>query len=254
MGNNFQKKEVLALIPARGGSKRIPRKNIRPLWGKPLLAYSIETALQSKMINRVICTTDDQEIADIALNYGADVPFLRPKKIAGDHSADTEFYLHALSWLAENENYRPDIIANLRPTNPLRRVEVVDDVLKTLKERPDVDSIRTVSKSTLSPYKMRLVDPETGLIKPLVFITREGPYNRAKLPLPETFLLNSYLDATWVNVVMDRKLSLGENMLAYILDEDPIDIDTEEDWQRLLREFPSFEAYLSQEIQAKISE
>lgn len=246
MENNVKKKEVLALIPARGGSKRIPRKNIRPLWGKPLLAYSIETALQSRMIDRVICTTDDREIADMAREYGAEVPFIRPKEISGDGSADAEFYLHALSWLEKNENYQPDIITNFRPTNPLRKVEVVDDVLKTLIARPDVDSVRTVSKSPVSHYKIWLLDPETGLIKPLVFIPCEGPYNRAKRPFPETYLLNTYLDATWVDVVLKKKLSLGEKMLAYILDEIPIDIDTEDDWQKILREFSSFESYLNQ--------
>jgi N-acylneuraminate cytidylyltransferase len=248
VGNNVQEKEILALIPARGGSKRIPRKNIRPLWGKPLLAYSIETALQSKQISRVICTTDDQKIADIAREYGAEVPFLRPKKFAGDCSADTEFYLHALTWLKDHENYQPDIMVNLRPTNPLRRSEVVDDIINFLISRPDVDSIRTVSKSPHSPYKMRLVDKKTMIIKPLVFVPREGPYNLAKQPLPEAYLLNAYLDATWVEVVLKKKLSLGDKMLAYILEEIPIDIDTEDDWQRLIQNFPSHDSFLNKKV------
>jgi len=248
MKNNSMKKEVLALIPARGGSKRVPRKNIRELWGKPLLAYSVETAKQAKLIDRVICTTDDQEIADIAQKYGAEVPFLRPKEISGDRSADTEFYLHALNWLKDYENYRPDIITNLRPTNPLRRHEVVDDIINLLISRPDVDSVRTLSKSPHSPFKLRLVDKKTNLIKPLIFIPRVGPYNQAKQPLPEAYLLNDYLDTTWVEVVLEKKLSLGEKMLAYVLEESPIDIDTEDDWQRLLNEFPSYESYLNNKL------
>jgi CMP-N,N'-diacetyllegionaminic acid synthase len=248
MNKKSPKKEVLALIPAREGSKRIPHKNIRLLWGKPLLAYSIETALQSKQISRVICTTDDQEIADIARYYGAEVPFLRPKNISGDRSSDTEFYLHALIWLKDHENYQPDIIANLRPTNPLRKPEIVDDIIKRLISRPDVDSIRTISKSPYSPFKMRIVEEKTNLIKPMVFVHREGPYNQAKQPLPQAYLLNAYLDATWVEIVLKKKLSLGEKMLAYILNENPIDIDTEEDWQRLIQNFTSFESYLKQRI------
>lgn len=244
MKNESSKKEVLALVPARGGSKRIPRKNIRPLWGKPLLAYSIETALQSKVISRIICTTDDQEIADIALEYGAEVPFLRPKKIAGDRSADTEFYLHALTWLKEHEDYQPDIITNHRPTSPLRRPEEVDDIIKMLISRPDADSVRTVSKSPHSPFKMRVVDNKTKLIEPLVFVPREGPFNQPKRPLPEAYLLNDYLDATWVEVVLEKKLSLGEKMIAFILKDTPIDLDTDDDWNRLLQEFPSYESFL----------
>jgi len=238
------KKEILALIPARGGSKRVPRKNIRRLWEKPLIAYSIETALLSKEINRVICTTDDQEIADIALRYGAEVPFLRPAKFAQDSSGDTEVYLHALGWLKENEDYQPDIITNLRPTNPLRRPDQVDDILQTLVSRPDVDSIRTVCKSPYSVFLMRTINREKNLIECPVNVPRVGPYNSAKHPLPETFLLSSYLDATWVKVVLEKKLSLGEKMLPYILDETPIDIDTEEDWQRLINNFPSYDSYL----------
>jgi N-acylneuraminate cytidylyltransferase len=239
-------KEILALIPARGGSKRVPRKNIRRLWGKPLIAYSIETALQSKEINRIICSTEDQEIADIALKYGVEVPFLRPEKFAQDSSGDTEVYLHALRWLKENEGYQPDIITNLRPTNPLRRPEVIDDILQTLVSRPDVDSIRTVCKSPYSVFLMRTINQEKNLIECPVNVPRVGPYNTAKNPLPETFLLSSYLDATWVKVVLEKKLSLGEKMLPYILDEIPIDIDTEEDWNKLITEFSSYEDYLEE--------
>ncbi|MCJ7526047.1 MAG: acylneuraminate cytidylyltransferase family protein, partial [Candidatus Aminicenantes bacterium] len=195
-------KEILALIPARGGSKRIPRKNIRELWGKPLLAYSIEVARHSKVINRVICTTDDPEIAEIARQYGAEVPFIRPKELADDRSGDTEFYLHAIAWLREQESYSPDIITNLRPTNPLRRIEVVDDILTTLIRRKDVDSIRTVNRSPFSLFMMRTINSESGLIECPVNVPREEPFQRAKQPLPQSFLLSSYLDATWVEAVL----------------------------------------------------
>lgn len=243
--------KILAIIPARGGSKRVPRKNIRELWGKPLLAYSIETALKSRLINRVICSTDDQEIADIALKYGAEVPFIRPAEFARDQSGDTEVYLHVLSWMQENEGYRPDIITNLRPTNPLRRPELIDDILRTLISHPDVDSIRTVFKSPYSGFLMRTINRETNLIECPVNVPRVGPYNTARHPLPETFLLSSYLDATWVKVVLEKELSLGEKMLPYILDEIPIDIDTEEDWNKLITEFSSYDDYLGKKGKRK---
>ena len=246
MKKKNHEKEVLALIPARGGSKRIPRKNIRDLWGKPLLAYSIETALKAKMVNRVICTTDDKEIAEIALEYGAEVPFLRPKELAGDLASDTEYYLYTLSCLKKNEGYEPDIISNFRPTNPLRRPDIVDDVITLLISRPDVDSVRTVNVPPFHPYKFRILDEKTNLIKPLVYVPRVGPYNQAKQPLPKAYIVNAYLDATWVAVVLEKRLSLGEKMLAYVLEEDTIDIDTEEDWQRLINQYDSFEAYLKE--------
>ncbi len=241
------KKRILALIPARGGSKRVPGKNIRQLWGKPLIAYSIETALASGEIDRVVCSTDDPEIADIALKYGAEVPFLRPAEFAKDSSGDTEVYLHLLNWLKENENFQPDIITNVRPTNPLRRVEIIDDILRTLASRPDVDSIRSVCRFHYSVYHMRTINPETNLIENPVIVPRVGPYKTAKHPLPETYLLSSYLDATWVSVVLKKKLALGEKMLSYILDEFPVDIDTEDDWNRLITQYSSYEDYLNKE-------
>jgi len=243
--------EVLALIPARSGSKRIPGKNIRELWGKPLLAYSIEVARQSQLINRVICSTDDPQIAEIAKNYGAEVPFIRPKKLADDKSADVEFYLHALAWLRENESYQPDVIANLRPTNPLRKSEVVDDILSTFLERKDVDSIRTVSRSPDSVFKMRIINKQSGLIECPVTVPREGPYNVAVQPLPETFLLNTYLDATWVEAVWRTHTSLGVRMLPYILNERPIDIDTESDWLELVSQYSSYDQYVQMISAAK---
>jgi CMP-N-acetylneuraminic acid synthetase len=237
-------KEILALIPARGGSKRIPRKNIRELWGKPLLAYSIEIARQSKMISRVICTTDDPEIAEIARQYGAEVPFIRPGEFATDKSGDTEVYLHALAWLRDHESYSPDVITNLRPTNPLRRVKVVDKILRTLLEQNDVDSIRSVYRSPISVFLMRIIDPESGLIDCPVNVPREGPYEAAKIPLPPSYVLSSYLDATWVEAVLRTKRSLGRKMFPYILDENPIDLDTEEDWSNMVSRFSSYDAYL----------
>ncbi|MBN1472254.1 MAG: acylneuraminate cytidylyltransferase family protein [Syntrophaceae bacterium] len=243
-------KKILALIPARGGSKRIPRKNVRELWGKPLLAYSIDVALRSKYINRVICTTDDPEIAEIAGHYGAEVPFIRPGEFAADKSGDTEVYLHALAWLREREAYVPDIVTNLRPTNPLRRAEVVDEILGALTRRDDVDSVRSVYRSPISVFLMRTIDDKTGLIACPVDVPRIGAYGAAKHPLPQSYVLSSYLDATWSESVLRTKKALGEKMLPYILDENPIDLDTEEDWEELIARYQSFDEYLKENEQA----
>jgi len=112
--------EILAIIPGRGGSKGVPGKNIKMLLGKPLIAWTIEEAKKSKYLTRIIVSTDSQEIADIAKQYGAEVPFLRLVEISGDLATDVEFLLHALDFLKEKENYEPEIILRLPPTSPLR--------------------------------------------------------------------------------------------------------------------------------------
>src|SRR6202142_2761570 len=111
---------ILALIPARGGSKGLPGKNLRPVLGHPLLAYSIAAAKSSRLITRTICSTDDAAIAAVARQYGAETPFMRPAELAGDETLDLPVFQHALAWLEEHENWRADIVVQLRPTSPVR--------------------------------------------------------------------------------------------------------------------------------------
>ena len=124
---------ILCLIPARCNSKGIPHKNIKLLNNKPLLAYSIEQALQSKYYKnnkmRVVLTTDSEQYALIGKKYGAEVPILRPDEISGDLSTDFEFTEHMVNYLSNNENYKPDVILQLRPTQPLRKIEDIDNCL-----------------------------------------------------------------------------------------------------------------------------
>src|SRR5512137_1517991 len=129
--------QILALIPARGGSKSVPRKNIRPLAGHPLIAYSIAAALHSRHISRTIVSTDDEEIARIAQGLGAEAPFLRPLEYALDNTTDLPVFTHALSWLDENESYQPDIVVQLRPTSPLRPPDCVDRAVQILLDHPE---------------------------------------------------------------------------------------------------------------------
>jgi len=119
-------KKIIAIIPARGGSKGIPRKNIVNLAGKPLIAWTIEAAKKSNLIGRIIVTTDDQEIADVALKYGAEVPFLRPKELAQDDTQPDPVLKHALQFLYDKENFKPEIIAWLEPPCPIRTAEEID--------------------------------------------------------------------------------------------------------------------------------
>jgi CMP-N-acetylneuraminic acid synthetase len=127
--NEHARAEVLAVIPARGGSKGLPRKNILPLAGKPLIAYSIEAALASKLITRVVVSTDDQEIAEISRAYGAEVPFMRPAELAGDRAKVVDAINHTLRGLEGREGYKPRVLATLYPTHPFRTPEMLDELV-----------------------------------------------------------------------------------------------------------------------------
>ena len=131
-----KKPEVLAIIPARGGSKGIPRKNIKLFAAAPLLAWSIQAAKDSKTVTRVIVSTDDVEIAQVAREWGAEVPFLRPAELAEDRSPDLPLFLHALDWLKTNEGYLPDFLVQLRPTSPIRPIGLVDEAVEILLAHP----------------------------------------------------------------------------------------------------------------------
>ena len=148
------KKEVLVLIPARGGSKGIPRKNIRDFAGSPLIAYSIAAGLQADLVTRVIVSTDDEEIAAVARQFGAETPFLRPEEFAQDRTTDLPVFEHALTWLKENENYIPDVVVQLRPTSPIRPKDCVDAAVRLLIDHPEADSVRGVVPAGQNPHKM----------------------------------------------------------------------------------------------------
>ncbi len=167
--------KILAIIPARGGSKGIPRKNIADLGGKPLIYYTIREAKRSQLIDASIVSTDDEEIAEVARKCGADVPFLRPKELAGDLSRDIDFLKHAVLWLEENRGWRPEIIVLLQPTSPSRTGRDIDRVLKFMIET-GCDSVRTVvNPSPYNPFKMwQVVDSQQKIIKPLIAKTNCG--------------------------------------------------------------------------------
>src|SRR5689334_22636780 len=154
--------EILALIPARGGSKGIPRKNIRLFSGSPLIAWSIAAARQSESVTRVIVSTDDEEIAAVARAWGAETPFLRPAEFSQDKTTDLPVFEHALKWLAENENYDPDVVIQLRPTSPIRPKTMVDEAVRILLEHADADSVRGVVPAGQNPHKMWILSPDNG--------------------------------------------------------------------------------------------
>ncbi len=227
------RKEVLALIPARGNSKSIPRKNIRDFGGYPLIAYSIAAALQSKLVTRTIVSTDDEEIAEIARQNGAETPFLRPEEFSRDETLDHPVFKHALSWLAENENYHPDVVLQLRPTSPFRPHDMLDDAIKLLLENPQADSVRGIVPSGQNPYKMWRV-AEDGSMRPLLEVNGiKEAYNAPRQDLPDTYWQTGHIDAIRPEVILKKKSMSGDVIMPLFVDPAfTVDIDTPLDWQR----------------------
>lgn len=170
--------KVLAIIPARGGSKGIPSKNIQKLGKLPLIAHTIKSAKNSKKVNRIIVSTDNKKIAKIAEQYGAEVPFLRPKKFSRDSSSTLDVVQHAIEYLQKVENYTPDIITILLPTSPFRPPNLIDESIKLLKNT-NATSVVSVHKTKTHPFKAFL--PENGFLKPFKRDYRKY-YQRQKLP------------------------------------------------------------------------
>jgi len=229
--------EVLALIPARGGSKGIPRKNIREFAGAPLIAWSIAAALRAETVTRVIVSTDDEEIAAVAREWGAETPFLRPAELAQDDTADYPVFRQALDWLAAHEDYRPEVVVQLRPTSPVRPLHLVDDAVRLLLAHPDADCVRGVVPSGQNPYKMWKIDAESGRMLPLLQV--EGlaePYNAPRQSLPKTYWQTGHIDAIQVSTILEKGSLTGDEIWPLMIDPRyTVDIDTPADWERYER-------------------
>lgn len=220
--------EILALIPARGGSKGLPRKNVRIVAGKPLIAYSIEQALASRHITRTIVSTDDAEIAEVARYHGADVPFTRPAQFALDLSPDVDVFRHALEWLRDQERYRCDLVVHLRPTAPVRRVALIDEAIDAMIRDPEAHSLRSVSRPDQTPYKMwRIRD---GHLEPLLQIRGVAePHSLARQQLPDVYWQNGYVDIVRPHVVLDLGMMAGHHVIPFIVNDPVPEFDYEED-------------------------
>lgn len=224
------KPRVIALIPARGGSKSIPRKNLKPLAGYPLVVYSIAAGLQAASVDRVIVSTDDPEIANLARQWGADVPFLRPAHLAQDDTPDFPVIEHAVRWLQEHENDHPDIIVQLRPTSPLRPPNCVDDGVARLLAQPAADSLRAVKPAGENPYKMWRI--AAGWLVPLLETGLPEAYNMPRQKLPQTFWQTGHLDVIRVASMLQKNSLTGDHVLPLMVDARyAVDIDHPEQWQ-----------------------
>jgi CMP-N-acetylneuraminic acid synthetase len=242
--------EVLAVIPARGGSKGIPRKNIKPLGNIPLIAYSIAAGVQAKSVNRIIVSTDDREIRECALHYGAEVPFLRPTVFAKDRVLDFPVIEHALQWLKKNENYQPDIVVYLRPTSPFRPLGCIDEAIKIVRDNPGADSVRAVMRSGEEPYKMWRI--KKGKMVPLLRSNYSEAYNMPRQKLPHTFWQTGQIEVIRYSTIMKKKSFTGRSIYPVIMDPKfIIDIDDLYQWEfaeMMVKRFcKTKEIYLPQE-------
>lgn len=218
----------IALIPARGGSKSIRKKNIANLGGYPMIYYSIYVAKRTSNIDRVIVSTDDDEIRGISLKYGAEAPFLRPKEFSSDHSNDFAVVKHLLNWLMEYENETPEMITYLRPDSPFRKVSILEDAIKTYINDPLVDGLRSVQRSNEIPYKTWTI--RKGYLKPLIeYGGIKDPHNAARQLFPETYWPVGYIEIYDTHLVVTKDTLRGERMIPYLIEEELINVGSYEE-------------------------
>ena len=230
-------KNILAIIPARGGSKGVKRKNIKELNGHPLIYYTIKAALRSKYINRVIVSTDDCEIEKVAKSNGAEVPYLRPKELAGDNSSTVDVVIELLNHLKISEKYIPEYIMVLQCTSPLRDTKDIDNSIEKLISS-EFDGIVSVCEAKINPYWTNVLKGDK-----LEYFIEDGKYIIRRQDLPKIYNLNGAIYFVKREVFEIEKTFEVSNLTAYIMDEQSsIDIDNEMDFkiaELIMEEFKS---------------
>jgi N-acylneuraminate cytidylyltransferase len=205
---------IIALIPARSGSKGVPNKNIRHIDGIPLIAYSIAAALKSTLVDRVIVSTDSEEYAELAISYGAEAPFIRPKDISGDLATDVEFFKHVIDWLQENESFVPEYFVHLRPTTPFRDPKILDKAIEEF-IGSGYSALRSCHKMSESSYKT--FEVENDIFK---CICNGGSdiesSNIARQAFPVTYDANGYIDIVRSEMISKHNLIHGSKVRAFI--------------------------------------
>ena len=223
--------EIFAIIPARGGSKGVSKKNIKPLGGYPLIAFSIVAARLCSQIERVIVSTDSPEIAGIAKCYGAEVPFLRPPELAQDDSPDIDFVRHALDWFETNEGSVPDFLVQLRPTAPLRDPALIDSAIRTVQSNAEATSLRSVHE--LQEPVQKMMGLQDGFLVGL-FPNDPRPeyYNLPRQAFPPSYHPNGYVDIIRTDFVRHINSLHGPRILAFITPM-VVEVDRPEDFEYL---------------------
>lgn len=222
---------VVALVPARAGSKGVPNKNIRSLAGHPLLAYSVRAGVKAGNIDRVIVSTDSLEYAELARRYGAEAPFLRPAPLAGDRSTDYEFIAHALDWMEQNEKRLPELIVHLRPTTPLREASRVAAAVTALQLDGLATALRSVHEMPESAYKCFEIEEQR--LKTVGSGSFElDAANQARQLFPKTYYANGYVDVLKTDFIRAQKRIHGNHVTAFVTP--PVaEVDTEADFALL---------------------
>lgn len=222
---------VLAVVPARGGSKGIPRKNLQLLGGEPLVVHAVRAGLGAgPLVTRLLCSTDDPDIAAAASAAGAEVPFLRPPHLAQDASEDWPVFIHALDWLEAHDGWVPDLIVNLRPTSPMRTPLHVTEAIQLLLDT-GVDSVKAVCLARQHPHKMWLREPDGRMASFLntPFRLERGP-DVPRAELQDVYWQNGVVDVTRREVVREQRVMIGRSVAGLVTrPEESIDIDTEMD-------------------------
>ena len=224
------KEKIVAFIPARSGSKRVSNKNIKILGKHPLMAYTISVALNSGIFDKVVCATDNQDYADIATYYGADVPFLRPANISGDTSPDIEWVKWMINEL-EKRGETFEVFSILRPTCPFRRVETIQRAWEMFKSDTSAHSLRAIGKCKEHPGKMWRVDKDR--MKPILEGNIDGtPYHSSQYAaLPEMYSQNASLEIAWTSVLKEFGTISGNEIIPFLSEnKEGFDINNEDDW------------------------
>jgi len=227
----YKEKKILAIIPARGGSKRIKNKNIKPLNGKPLISYSIATALKCKYIDEVIVSTDSKKISEIAKKYKAEIPFLRPKNISQDKTPDQPVLQHALNFFEKQRHKRFDYVIYLRPTTPLKKKKDLDNAVEAIIDN-DLEIVRSVTKTTGVHHPYWMYKTKNQLLSPLLKKIRLKKYFQSQL-LPDNIVnLNGVVDIFSYKHIMKSNFLLDAEKMGFIEipDNRSIDIDEQIDF------------------------
>jgi len=215
---------IVAIVPARSGSKSLVDKNIKELSGHPLIAYSIAVAKLSKRIDRVIVSTNSQKYAEIAKQYGAEVPFIRPDEFSTDTATDKDFLVHAMNWLEENEGSVSEYWAHLRPTSPLRDVEVIDNAIDEILQDKNATSLRSGHKAPESPLKWFVKNNHyfKGLVS-------GEEYNLPKEAFQQVYIPDGFIDIVKSSFVMNNQEIHGDRMIGF---ESPVctEVDSTEEF------------------------
>lgn len=223
--------QIVALIPARAGSKGVPHKNVRMLGGHPLLAWSIAACLQSKSIHRVIVSTDSAEYAKLAKELGAEAPFLRPAEISADRSTDYDFVVHALDWLAK-EGGEPDFLVHIRPTTPFRNPCLIDAAVGEFVKATQGTALRSVHEMSESAYKTFEIAAAGQLKRLGSDDTALDSANNARQQFPSTYVANGYVDVLSSAFIRRTGLLHGDHVLPFITPP-VVEVDTESDFAHL---------------------